>query len=224
MHVTVLLFAQARERAGAERIALALPDGSHLAEALAEIRRAHPALEPLWPHLAVAVDGRLAAGYAPLADGAELALLPPVSGGRPDLASLVRASIALEPLLAAAARPDCGAVAFFVGTTRDHHEGRRVARLAYEGYEPMALAALAAIERAAPERFDVARCAIVHRLGEVPLTEASVVVVVSAAHRAPAFDACRWAMDELKRTVPIWKKEHFAEGGEAWVEGTRLKS
>ena len=81
MHVTVLLFAQARERAGAERIALALPDGSHLAEALAEIRRAHPALEPLWPHLAVAVDGRLTAGDAPLADGAELALLPPVSGG-----------------------------------------------------------------------------------------------------------------------------------------------
>ena len=81
MNVTVLLFAQARERAGAPSLALALPDGSRVADALAAIRRAHPALEPLWPHLAVAVDGRLAAGDAPLADGAELALLPPVSGG-----------------------------------------------------------------------------------------------------------------------------------------------
>jgi molybdopterin synthase catalytic subunit len=86
----------------------------------------------------------------------------------------------------------------------------------------MALAALAGIERDACERFGLFSCAIVHRLGEVPPAEASVVVVVASAHRGPAFDACRWAMDELKRSVPIWKKERFADGGEEWVGGTPL--
>ena len=84
------------------------------------------------------------------------------------------------------------------------------------------LAWLAELETATVSRFPVAACRIVHRLGDVPLTEASVAVAVAAAHRGPAFDACRWAMDELKRTVPIWKKERFAEGGEGWVEGKRL--
>ena len=138
------------------------------------------------------------------------------------MAELTRDPIPVERLVAAITRPECGAIALFLGTTRDHHDGRKVTRLAYEAYEPMALAALEALERAAIERFEVAACRIVHRIGEVPLTEASVAVVVAAAHRAPAFDACRWAMDELKRTVPIWKKEHYAEGGENWVEGTKL--
>jgi molybdopterin synthase catalytic subunit len=129
----------------------------------------------------------------------------------------------VESLLASARRPDCGAVSLFLGTTRDHHEGRRVTRLAYEAYEPMAVAALERLEAETCSRFEIASCRIVHRLGEVPLAEPSVAVVVAAAHRAPAFDACRWAMDELKRTVPIWKKEFFAAGGDAWVEGTKLE-
>ncbi len=138
------------------------------------------------------------------------------------MAALVHGPIDVTSLMAAAARPDCGAVNVFLGTTRDHHAGRRVLRLAYESYEAMAIAALAKIEREAVEKFEVASCAIVHRLGEVPLTEASVVVVVSAAHRGPAFDASRWAMDELKASVPIWKKEHYAEGDAEWVEGAKL--
>ena len=138
------------------------------------------------------------------------------------MADLVRAPIAVDRLLAEAARPECGAVALFLGTTRDHHAGRRVVRLAYEAYEPMARAALERLEAEAVSRLGAARCHIVHRLGEVPIGEASVAVVVTAAHRAPAFEACRWAMDELKRTVPIWKLEHFAEGGPEWVEGTPL--
>jgi molybdopterin synthase catalytic subunit len=138
------------------------------------------------------------------------------------VAELVHVAIDLEAVLARARRPDCGAVSLFLGTTRDHHEGRRVTRLSYEAYESMALAALERLERQALERFAVATCAIVHRLGEVPLSEASVAVAVAAAHRGPAFEACRWAMDELKRSVPIWKKEFYAEGGEGWVEGTRL--
>jgi molybdopterin synthase catalytic subunit len=135
---------------------------------------------------------------------------------------LVLAPIDVAQLLAAAARPDCGAVALFLGTTRDHHEGRRVVRLAYEAHGPMALAALGAIEREAVRRFGAGSCRIVHRLGDVPVGEPSVAVIVVSAHRGPAFDACRWAMDELKRSVPIWKKEHFAEGDAAWAGGTRL--
>ena len=139
------------------------------------------------------------------------------------MAQLVRGPIDVAGLLSEAARPDCGAFAVFLGTTRDHHDGRRVVRLAYEAYEPMALAALESLEREAAGRYEIAACRIVHRLGEVPLSEASVAVIVAAGHRGPAFDACRWAMDELKRTVPIWKKEFFAEGGEEWVKGTRLE-
>jgi molybdopterin synthase catalytic subunit len=139
------------------------------------------------------------------------------------VSELIHAPIDVPRLLAGAARADCGAIALFLGTTRDHHQGRRVMRLAYEAYEPMAVHALERLEREALARYEIASCRIVHRLGEVPLAEPSVAVVVAAAHRGPAFDACRWAMDELKRTVPIWKKEFFAGGGEAWVEGTKLE-
>ena len=139
------------------------------------------------------------------------------------MAELIREPIPVERLLAESSRPECGAIAIFLGTTRDHHDGRRVVRLAYEAYEPMAIAALERLEREAAGRFGVAACRIVHRLGEVPVGEASVAVVVTAGHRGPAFDACRWAMDELKHGAPIWKKEFFAAGGSSWVEGTPLR-
>lgn len=138
------------------------------------------------------------------------------------MAELTHQPIDTARLTREAARPDCGAIALFLGTTRDHHQGRRVTRLAYEAYEPMALAALARLEREALEQFEISMCRVIHRLGEVRLAEASVAVIVAAAHRGPAFDACRWVMDELKRTVPIWKKEFFDSGGAAWVEGTKL--
>ena len=124
--------------------------------------------------------------------------------------------------MADALRPDCGAAVLFLGTTRDHHDGKKVERLSYEAYEPMAVAALQALEEGSARRFEIASCRVVHRLGEVPLREASVAVVVVARHRAAAFDASRWVMDELKRSVPIWKKEHFAAGGAEWVEGHDL--
>lgn len=138
------------------------------------------------------------------------------------MADLVRGPIDVASLLAAAARPECGATALFLGTTRDHHEGRRVVRLAYEAYEAMARTVLEAIERRACAAHDVASCTIVHRLGDVPVREASVAVVVTAPHRAPAFDACRWAMEQVKHTAPIWKKEFFAEGDPEWVKGSPL--
>jgi molybdopterin synthase catalytic subunit len=138
------------------------------------------------------------------------------------VAELVRATIDVAALITEASRPDCGAVSLFIGNSRDHNEGRKVTRLEYEAYEPMALPALERLEREACARIAIASCRIVHRLGEVPIAEASVAVVVAAAHRQPAFDACQWAMNELKRSVPIWKKEFFAAGGEEWVKGTPL--
>jgi molybdopterin synthase catalytic subunit len=139
------------------------------------------------------------------------------------VAELIRTPIDVAKLITEASRPDCGAISLFIGNSRDHSEGRRVTRLEYEAYEPMALAALETLERDARKQFKIVTCRIVHRLGEVPLAEASVAVVVAAAHRQPAFDACQWAMDELKRAAPIWKKEFFAEGGAEWVKGTRLE-
>jgi molybdopterin synthase catalytic subunit len=138
------------------------------------------------------------------------------------VAELVDGPIDVGRLVALVARPDCGAVVTFVGTTRDHHEGRRVERLVYEAYRPMALAALEKLERDVREHHEIADCRIVHRLGEVPPGEASVAVVVVAEHRRSAFEACRRAMDELKSSAPIWKKELYAGGGGEWAAGAPL--
>jgi molybdopterin synthase catalytic subunit len=138
------------------------------------------------------------------------------------VAELVREPLDVTALAREGVRDDCGAVNVFLGTTRDHHAGRRVLTLEYEAYERMALAALTRLENAAVQRFGLGFCRIVHRLGEVKVGEASVAVVTSAHHRAAAFDAARWVMDELKRSVPIWKKERFADGAAEWVEGRPL--
>ena len=138
------------------------------------------------------------------------------------MAELTQEPIDAARLLREAARPDCGAIDLFLGTTRNHHDGKTVTRLAYEGYEPMALEVLSAIEKETLAQFAIASCRIVHRLGEVPPGEASVAVVVAAAHRAAAFDACRQAMDQVKSRAPIWKREHFADGDAEWVKGTPL--
>ena len=138
------------------------------------------------------------------------------------MAALTHRGIDVAHLPAEASRPDCGAINVFLGTTRDHHDGRSVLRLAYEAYEPMAQIALEKLEADATEKFEIESCLVVHRLGDVPIGEASVAVIVASAHRAAAFDASRWVMDELKRTVPIWKKEFFSEGDDSWVSGQKL--
>ena len=116
----------------------------------------------------------------------------------------------------AVAHPAAGAVVTFVGTTRDHNDGRRVIRLEYEAYPEMALAEMRKIGETAQQRWPIQRIAIVHRIGVVPIGAASVAIAVSAAHRRAAFEACHFSIDRLKEVVPIWKKEHF-EGGEVWI-------
>jgi molybdopterin synthase catalytic subunit len=130
---------------------------------------------------------------------------------------LQREPIRIEELIDEVRGDGDGAVALFVGTVRDHNLGRRVSHLEYHAYEEMAVAELERVETAVLGRHDVSGAAIVHRLGRLEVGEASVVVVVGAAHRAPAFDACRDLIDSLKRSVPIWKKEFF-DSGEAWID------
>ncbi len=119
-------------------------------------------------------------------------------------------------LLEAVASPAAGGSVLFVGTTRDHNEGRAVERLEYEAYREMAIAEMARIEAEIERRWPVLAVAMAHRLGIVPIGEASVAVAVSAPHRDQAFAACRYGIDELKTTVPIWKKEHY-QGGSLWI-------
>ena len=129
---------------------------------------------------------------------------------------IVSHPIDVAAVTAAVAHAGAGATVTFVGTTRDHNDGRRVTRLEYEAYPEMALAEMRKIGERARQRWSIEGLAIVHRIAVVPIGEASVVIAVSAGHRGAAFDACRFAIDRLKEVVPIWKKEHF-EGGEIWI-------
>jgi molybdopterin synthase catalytic subunit len=129
---------------------------------------------------------------------------------------IVRHAIDVAAVTAAANHPRAGAVVTFVGTTRDHNEGRSVTRLEYEAYPEMAVAEMKKIAALLGERWPIERVAIVHRIGVVPVGEASVVIAASSGHRVAAFEACHFAIDRLKEVVPIWKKEHF-EGGEIWI-------
>jgi molybdopterin synthase catalytic subunit len=135
---------------------------------------------------------------------------------------LVEAPLSLDELTAETVRSDCGALAVFSGDVRDHHEGRAVNHLVYTAHVPVASRVIGEIEEEAVTKHDVAVCRIVHRLGRLEIGDAAVLVVVRAAHRGPAFDAVRYGIDEVKRRVPIWKEEFYADGTRAFVTGTSL--
>ncbi len=131
---------------------------------------------------------------------------------------IVREEIDVAGMLRELAHPADGAQALFLGNVRDHHDGRGVRHLEYDAYEEMALAQLAAVRKAMLERFEIRDLAIVHRIGRIEIGAAAVAVLAVAPHRAPAFDACRTAMDTVKESVPIFKRE-FYEDGDRWIEG-----
>jgi molybdopterin synthase catalytic subunit len=133
---------------------------------------------------------------------------------------IVEQPIDIESVTAAVADPATGATVTFIGTTRDHNDGRSVTQLEYEAYPEMALAEMRKIAELATQRWPISKMAIVHRIGQVPIGEASVVIAASSAHRVAAFEACHFAIDRLKEVVPIWKKEHF-DGGEVWIGSQR---
>ncbi|MFL5183208.1 MAG: molybdenum cofactor biosynthesis protein MoaE, partial [Microvirga sp.] len=178
--------------------------------------REHPRLERMRPVTMVMVNKTYVTDDHLLRDGDELALIPPVSGGaRP------RFSIQTEPLdprltESLVAHPGAGAIATFIGTVRDHGRGRQVTHLEYEAYAPAAELTMAQIANEIHERWGIDHVAMTHRVGSLAVGEASVVISVASAHRDAAFEACRYAIERIKEIVPIWKKEHYADGA-AWL-------
>jgi MoaE-MoaD fusion protein len=230
MQVRVLYFGVLKDVLSSNGEVVALPEGAKVAELVQQLRsgngidgRAESAGHPVWSALAVAVNREYATASAVLHDGDEVALLPPVSGGVdpagvPPTVVLTRERIDRDALVASLKQPGDGAVVVFDGIVRDNTRGRKTLYLDYEAYEEMALGQMQKLAREAAERFAIDRVGIVHRLGRLEIGESSIVIVVTSAHRAAAFDACRWLIDTLKRTVPVWKKEHFADGA-VWTDG-----
>ena len=241
VRVRVRLFAVQRELAGTREVGLDLADGSDVEAAWSALVALHPVLAPGRSSMRFARNGDYAEPGTVLADGDELAMIPPVSGGSGPAAGGAGRRILeiretpfttaiLAELADALAIPEDGAVVGFLGRTRStpgtpapgqeaeaaRHAGRAVEALEYEAHEPMALSTLATIADEIEARFGVDRVAIVHRTGEVPLGEASIAVVAVAPHRDAAFEAARYAIDETKARAPIWKAERFADG-HVWI-------
>lgn len=221
MRVRLLAFASAADAVGSAEQDFDVPAGSNVAALRRLLGARHPALLPLLPRLAVAVGGEVVSDDAPLADGVEVALLPPVSGGRGPLVRLTDEPLDLTAIAASVAGPDCGAVVSFVGTVRDAHAGRPVERLTYSAYRPMAERRLSTLAEELEKRHGV-RLAVVHRLGTLLPGEASVAIVAAAPHRDAAFAATRECLERLKREVPVWKREHYADGSARWREDEPL--
>jgi molybdopterin converting factor subunit 1 len=221
--VRTRLFARLREQAGAETETLELPAGSTLAAVYEALRQLHPAL-PERAAVRAALNQEFTDWSAQVADGDEVGFIPPVSGGAHGgvLFELTVDPLDARRLEAAVAHKGAGAICTFTGVVRDSSRGRSVTHLDYEAYEEMATAQMRKIGEEIVERWPEARVAMAHRTGTLEIGEASVVVCVSCPHRAEAIAACKWGIDRLKETVPIWKKEHAADGT-YWIEGDEAK-
>ncbi len=227
MTVTVLLFAAARVRAGSPTCLVELAEPATVADLKFALVRSCLALAPMMSSIRVAVNSAYADDADPIPPGAELAVIPPVSGGagvHPSSSSPDRTRISItSDLIDHAAVTDlvrsnqAGAVCSFLGTVREMTGDRQTVALEYETYLSMAEKTLANLATEAHSRWPIERLAIVHRVGKLDLGAISVVVAVSCPHRDQAFDACRWLIDTLKLVVPIWKKEAWVDGTEEWV-------
>ncbi|MFI5314695.1 MAG: molybdenum cofactor biosynthesis protein MoaE [Myxococcota bacterium] len=216
MRVRVLLFAALREAVGEKTLGLELRDSATLADLLAQLESEHAVLARYRGRLLVALNEERAPLATPLGDGDEIALLPPVSGGS-QRAWVDAAPLSLDALLREVAGPEMGGVVTFTGTVRNHARGEAIDHLEYEAYAPMAERELRKIVASVAERWPHVRIALGHRVGRLAIGDAAVMIAAAAPHRAEAFEACRFAIDRLKASVPIWKKE-FATSGSYWVE------
>lgn len=239
MRVRVLFFGLLKDITGRASDEIELADGARLEDLFARYGSLFSRLVGFRASVAASINQDYAAWDAPLRSGDEVAFLPPVSGGEAtpqkaeedslaeDIYELRRTVIPTAEFAARMKAPGDGAVATFDGIVRNFSrvctaagafEKRETLYLEYEAYEPMALTKMREIGAELHRRFAIHRLAMVHRLGRLEIGETSVFIAVSAPHRAPALEACRFAIDTLKRTVPIWKKEYFADGA-VWAEG-----
>lgn len=223
MQVRVLCFGVLKDWLGAEADTVELPQGATVAVLVQQLAARRPSA--LLKGIAVSVNAEFATAEHVLRDGDEVGLLPPVSGGSStEIAAqdgstlLTREPIDAEGIVAAAKQGEDGAVVVFDGIVRNNTRGRQTLFLDYEAYEEMAAKQMRELASDARARFAVRHVTMVHRLGRLQVGETSVLIVVAAAHRGPAFEACRWLIDTLKKTVPIWKRENFADGA-VWAAG-----
>jgi molybdopterin synthase catalytic subunit len=217
MNVKILYFAGLRERRGVSEETLELSDGGDVAMALAMIAKRHPQVAPLLPRIQVAVNQAIVVATAPLADGDEVALIPPVSGGSGARIAVRDVPLALEDVISVVSSDERGGLVTFSGLVRRRGRIPDVVRLEYEAYRSMAERVLTEIADEIERELPGARVAIHHRVGALAVGEAAVVVAAAAPHRAEAFTACRAAIDRLKSRAPIWKKE-IGESGAEWIE------
>jgi len=219
VRVRALLFASLQEAAGARVVEEDLDPGATVADLSEKLSDRFPALRERLPRVRVAVNDAITNPAHALAGGDEVAYLPAVSGGaQTGYVAITEEPISVDQVMASVRRDDCGALVVFLGTVRDNFQGRRVVGMEYEGHGTLAEHSLAELAETARRQFEVAAVSIVHRLGNLTLGEISVVVAVSSPHRASAFEAGRFAIDEIKKIVPIWKRE-FLEDGAVWIEG-----
>jgi molybdopterin synthase catalytic subunit len=231
MKVHVLFFGVLKEVAGRSSETVELAEDSAAQSVLAKLMEKYPRIRESLASIAIAVNQQYCGPDTKLRDDDEIALLPPVSGGsaagetpagqpagRRRYACITREAIDAKGIVDSLKRGEDGAALFFEGIVRNQTRGRKTLYLVYEAYEEMALQEMESLATQALQRFQIRDVAIVHRLGKLQISETSVLIAVASAHRAAAFDACRWLIDTLKRTVPIWKKEHF-EDGAVWADG-----
>lgn len=227
MRVRVLFFGRLKDIVGKAEEQAELSDGARVEDLFERYGRNFPELAKFRPSVVASVNQEFAEWRAKLSSGDEVAFLPPVSGGAmpsgpavddADIFALVRTTIATTEIVAQLKAAQDGAVVMFEGIVRNHSAGRSTLYLEYEAYEAMALAQMRQIGAEMREKFSIRRFAMVHRLGRLEIGETAVLIVVCSAHRAAAFDACRYGIDTLKRNVPIWKKEFFRDGA-AWADG-----
>jgi len=220
VRVRVRLFARYREALGRERLEVDLPEGGTVESAWSAVADLHPELAPYRPFTLFAVGQDYVSPEHRLRPDDELCLFPPVSGGAraaTDIYRVVTEPLSPDTIAAEVDDPGAGGIVIFSGVVRNETGGRPVKFLEYEAHAPMAEVKMREIGESLRARWSgVKRVAMLHRIGRLEIGEASVLIAVSAAHRGDAFEACRYAIDTLKRTVPVWKKEHF-EDGEVWV-------
>jgi molybdopterin synthase catalytic subunit len=216
MHVRVLLFGSVHEAVGEKQLDVALDAGATVADLRALLARQHAAFAKAGERLLAAVNQETARAGTRLSDGDEIAFLPPVSGGAPRC-TLHDRPLDVDEVVARVAGPDAGGLVTFVGAVRDHSRGHEIRHLEYEAYPGMAEREMEKIADEAARRWPRTRVAIAHRVGHLEIGDLAVVIAAASPHRAEAFEACRFAIDTLKETVPIWKKE-VTRSGEYWVE------